>query len=63
MLDLSRESARAYWYRIFLVIIAILTVKGVVTEEEASYYGALVAAVLPTALAAKNTSTSQENDR
>lgn len=61
MFDLSNEATRAYWYRVFLAIIAILVVKGIVTQEEASYYGALVAALLPTALAAKNTSTKGDN--
>ncbi len=55
-----KEATRAWLYRIVLAVLPILTAYGVVAEEKAPLFAALAAAVLSTALAVKNTSTSSE---
>lgn len=52
-----KESTRAYIYRVLLAALPLLTLWGVVSEEDAPLYVGLAAAILSVGLAAKNTST------
>ena len=54
------EANRAYVYRIFLAVLPILALYGAISDEAIPLIIGLVAAVLPTTLAVKNTSTVGE---
>jgi len=51
------ESTRAYFYRVAVAAIPVLTVYGVATEEVGAVWLGLIGAVLSTGLAVANTST------
>lgn len=53
-----KESTRAYFYRVLLALLPLLTLWGVVQESEVPLYVGLAGAVLSTGLATANTSTS-----
>lgn len=55
-----KEATRAYLYRIALAVLPLLTLWGVVSDQEGPLVIALVAAILGVGLAAKNTSTDSE---
>ncbi len=54
--DLTNEATRAWVYRVVTAALPLLTAYGVVTEEKVPLIVALVAAVLSTGMAARNTS-------
>lgn len=57
-MDLTNESTRAWIYRIVTALLPLLTALGIVTDEIAPLILAVVAAVLSTGMAARNTSVS-----
>jgi hypothetical protein len=54
--DLTNEATRAWIYRVVTAALPLLTAYGVVTEEKVPLIVGLVAAVLSTGMAARNTS-------
>lgn len=51
------EQTRAYVYRIALALLGLAVVYGFVTDAAVAPWAALIAALFPVGLAAKNTST------
>ena len=56
----SKESNRAYVYRIALALLPVLVAIGVLSDEMLPLVIGLIAAILPTTLAVQNTSTVEE---
>lgn len=56
------EATRAYFYRISLAVMPILTFYGAIEENAASLWSGLVVAVLNIGLAVRNTSTSEPDE-
>ena len=55
MFDLTNEATRAWIYRVVTAALPLLTAYGIVAEEKVPLIVGLVAAVLSTGMAARNT--------
>lgn len=56
-MTMPNEATRAYVYRVLVAVLPILTVYGLVAEQDVAVWLNLAAAVLGVGLAAVNTST------